>query len=537
MDLFSGRMGEEMHKQALMRRAARNQKKKVEIPKAEPRPKGRGLTWFRRIREQYEEQQAQRRAAFAAHPTPSENFSMSLSRESNGNETGSKDSGTLSSGSKQRTTNTGTASSQNTPPRPDDVVARPTRNPQDDDLASLTTSSLTLQTQPSMTGSTTTSKAAEAMSLNFMNDKLNDVTLEGREGSQMRAAKYPLGCRNDMLRQVLYDDPAAKVVYMGDYSQLTLRALVEYCHTGSFHQTLSTVSSDCARGLVELSILAQDYEFEDLYEDSVSSGSELMEKNPSLACAVYDTCNYHSDLAVKALETIQEYPDQATVLGSPPGVFHLQRIERMDELLCTLEMEDAETLIHILHQWVVASNNDGNKRMYAQQKVQHIPLEILQTNFLQRECRQSGFFPPQLIDTILNQRRSIKGGILKQSGETNSQATEPVSPLTPTMMQDGSYHSATASPWAVPTQPSPQPYAIYGEGMVDPYSPTSPYQQQHHHHQEEQHGPRTGASPRKGKGRRRKKKKVPPSMMSEAELEQSVAEGEGEYDSDYSFGA
>eukprot|EP00542_Grammatophora_oceanica_P005801 CAMPEP_0194069384 /NCGR_PEP_ID=MMETSP0009_2-20130614/87609_1 /TAXON_ID=210454 /ORGANISM="Grammatophora oceanica, Strain CCMP 410" /LENGTH=535 /DNA_ID=CAMNT_0038722563 /DNA_START=1162 /DNA_END=2769 /DNA_ORIENTATION=+ len=321
--------------------------------------------------------------------------------------------------------------------------------------ATVTTAAETLDTENSQEHAPlANSKVAEAIENAMDNDALTDITLQGKNGCLVRAAKYPIACRNEGLMSKLYEDANAEVVYIGDYNSIAIKALIEYCHTGLTERHLGSPTIESARGLVELAALAQDYEFEALYVEAYQASQRLVEQDPRLACAIYDAETTSSDLESNALQTIQQQPDEALVMGMVPGISHVKRIERMEKLLSNLEMEDDETLIHILHTWVEGNQRDPTKLRFARAQTQHVALEHLATNFLKRDCKNSGFFDALVIDHIVASRSTV--GVARPGSYNKSVVSYGAASPMMQQMQAPLGHPAAVAPLGDPTVRTPE---------------------------------------------------------------------------------
>ena len=155
------------------------------------------------------------------------------------------------------------------------------------------------------------------------NQHLCDVTLVGKEGVRVRASKYVLTCRCEYFENKFSAHAYHQVVeeeeeqlYIGEYSQHVIQAMVDYCFTGeltdftSKHAFLPVLES--VENIVQLARIAVDLSFLPLQIEAYQQSRRFMNQHLYTACLFYaqdKTCP--TDLLKYAQLTLQECPEQA----------------------------------------------------------------------------------------------------------------------------------------------------------------------------------------------------------------------------------
>jgi hypothetical protein len=275
------------------------------------------------------------------------------------------------------------------------------------------------------TTSTHTTKAAtvvDAMYAAIDNDGLCDVTLVGRKRLvKVRAVKFVLASQSAGLQARLYANPTAKEVYLGEYSFEAIRALIEFCHTGEITRSpfrLYPETDPGVRGWAELTEMALDFQFEDLYEEAYNVLTTVVEANCPFAASVYDEAQqFHGkEMAAYGLRVIQLSPPQVLMVGIEPGVQYLSPSSLEQLLMNELYVNDM-TRILILTRWIERVGRSPQNVKVALNCAASIPLDNVDPNFLMTEVMDSGLFsvraiyravgiePPPRIDSPLDVSR------------------------------------------------------------------------------------------------------------------------------------
>jgi len=197
-----------------------------------------------------------------------------------------------------------------------------------------------------------------------------DVTLVGKDGVTVRASKYVLACRCQSLENKLYTPATCttqqeqqQVVHMGDYTEIALQALVEYCFTGELlsfwklHESLSHKTA--VHYITELATLAHDYCFSPLEMQVYQLARRLMNQHPTTACLFYNTGQ--RDVQHYARQTLQECPREALFSTNVTCLTP----ERLETLLSThdgLENLGEIKKVQLLQVW-----SEGNNVQVARQ--------------------------------------------------------------------------------------------------------------------------------------------------------------------------
>jgi len=247
----------------------------------------------------------------------------------------------------------------------------------------------------------------EALMIAMTKNHMLDVTLRGKEGVEVKTSRYVLACRNEALEELLFkDDPPATFVAIGEYSQDTILALVEYCFTGELTKSpLSKLTADAARGLVELAELAHGYHFQVLYDEVYQMARTLMNRYPAFACAIFNKATGANvkEFAEYALQTIELCPEKA-LLGEESGIQHLCP-ERVEIILSNHEMDvDEMSVFRMLSRWFECRENADEGMEVAKRLSAKIDLTRIETRDLQTSIKQSDFFDQNIVDKVITQQ-------------------------------------------------------------------------------------------------------------------------------------
>ena len=202
-------------------------------------------------------------------------------------------------------------------------------------------------------------------------ENMLDVTLQGRSNVQVKASKYVLSCRCAGLEELLALS-STNTVYVGDYSEVAIRGLVEYCFTGELQEFAK--GSSCVEAIVELAHLADAFEFRTLQREVYQLSRRNMNSEPNMACVFYNMCESAAvrDMALYAVQTISACPNQVNRVAC-------LRVERLQSLVRELlqdEMEATE-LVKLLLLWVETQSCQDTAMQVARSCAQGIDLTQL----------------------------------------------------------------------------------------------------------------------------------------------------------------
>lgn len=246
-----------------------------------------------------------------------------------------------------------------------------------DDSALMTKFSNTTSssTRPSATNNSNNRKnpLVKALVAALQKDHMLDVTLVGKKGVNVRASRYVLSCRCEALEDKLYSKATCTKtrnegeeeyeVYIGDYSEVAIKALVEYCFTGEllefYKSHASSPLGSSVDYILELSRLANDYHFSPLKMEVHQLSRRLMNQHPSTACLFFSNTRCPVDTKTYAQQTLQECPQEALLASTNNHVASLppSRLETLfdEDLLQDLEEMDKAKLLQL---WSEGSGND-----------------------------------------------------------------------------------------------------------------------------------------------------------------------------------
>eukprot|EP00545_Synedropsis_sp_CCMP1620_P011570 CAMPEP_0119013898 /NCGR_PEP_ID=MMETSP1176-20130426/9188_1 /TAXON_ID=265551 /ORGANISM="Synedropsis recta cf, Strain CCMP1620" /LENGTH=660 /DNA_ID=CAMNT_0006967025 /DNA_START=86 /DNA_END=2068 /DNA_ORIENTATION=+ len=216
----------------------------------------------------------------------------------------------------------------------------------------------------------------EALKAAMVKDHMLDLALIANDGTRVKTCRYIMACRVESLEQRLYPTINSSIgdeekekgdaahppeqpdeISLGDYPPKILDALVEYCFCGELiKSTLKTEeTAESVRGMVQLAELAGNLQFRVLGDETYQWARRMMNRNPSLACVVY---NVATSTAVKefenyAVQTIEDSPMDALLRGGAEcGIHHLSA-KRLEDVFRDHDMEvDELTAFHMLQRWV-----------------------------------------------------------------------------------------------------------------------------------------------------------------------------------------
>ena len=247
------------------------------------------------------------------------------------------------------------------------------------------------------------SQIVDALISGLENDRMTDVTLLGKNGAKVRAAKFVLACRSPALQEKLYRDPTLVEVFIGNYGEDSIKAMKEYCHTGEIKNSrlVTTKNQETARGLVELACLAKVYGFEPLYGEADSILYQLINASPWFATACYDSVGTEAELIEEfLLQFIKaRCPDLLLETNALKSVSQQRLLLLLDGLECT----DSEMLIY-LEKWVelcgATRENVSFLRATAARKLSLV--RLLEDPNMVSHVRSSGIFDRYMVESIIN---------------------------------------------------------------------------------------------------------------------------------------
>lgn len=329
--------------------------------------------------------------------------------------------GSTSGGSSRRSRRS-SKGQYNAPPR--EVMHTPTGDK--DDVSMMTMSVMptpntvkTSKSAGSNNSSSVNDHVADALVQAMNDESMCDITLLGLKGVKVRATKFVLACRSPSLKEKLYANPSATEMYMGDYSENTLRAFKQFCHHGNTEQTAISKqrNADAGRDLVDLAFLGKAYDLEALYCEADSMLCEILEGGPWLATAAYDAAGH------KSVQCLDEYLLQFIKGRCPDLLLETSAIkhfsaERLDNFLEAMECNDAETLLYLM-KWVEikgpSRENVSSAERLADEKVDL--RKLLADPVLIQVARSSGLFDDEVIQNTLY---NLKHGIADEHDEEDA---------------------------------------------------------------------------------------------------------------------
>jgi hypothetical protein len=282
----------------------------------------------------------------------------------------------------------------------------------------------------------------EVLKVAMGKDHMMDLALIANDGSRIKTSRYLMACRVESLEHKLYpasttaeftpstfeedneDEKSHSLlpppeqpneISLGDYPPKILKALVEYCFCGELlKSTLKTEeTADSVRGLVQLAELAWSIQFRVLGDETYQWARRIMNRNPSLACAVYDVATAVSvrEFEDYAMQTMEESPMDALLGGGADCGIQYLSAERLQDVLTDHEMEvDELTIFHILERWVEQHTKDNKSPgMLCQEEAlevarkcaKNIELLYIDSMDLLSSIKKSGFFDDADIDKAI----------------------------------------------------------------------------------------------------------------------------------------
>uniref|UniRef100_A0A7S1USD4 BTB domain-containing protein n=1 Tax=Grammatophora oceanica TaxID=210454 RepID=A0A7S1USD4_9STRA len=230
-----------------------------------------------------------------------------------------------------------------------------------------------------------------------------DISLVGHAHCRVRVVKSIIGSRNAQLKELLYKDPTASSVFIGDYSKRAIVALAEYCHNDHFMQTLGTKDETSAHGLVELSELASSFMFEDLVTDVYQACVRLVEEVPSMALILFRRCSPSSALNKLALKTFR-LKLKESILMAPITLQKLLDDSRMTLLVEQMRWkEEPQMLIMVLVEWVKMWDIAPEKVNHAREIASDIELKELPEDTLLL-FQKTGLVNPAKVQAVIKAR-------------------------------------------------------------------------------------------------------------------------------------
>ena len=234
-------------------------------------------------------------------------------------------------------------------------------------------------------------------------DHMLDISLVAKDGTKVKTSRFVMACRVESMEEKLFPDGKAPPheVSLEEYSATVLEALVEYCFCGELITSplCTETTHESARGMVELAQLASSLNFKVLGDETYQWARRMMNRNPSLACTVYEVAinpdvqqfeNY-------AFQTITDNPKEA-FLGEESGIQHLSPL-RLQNMFVDHDMEEDEIAIFdMLQTWFEKHNRTDESLEVARKCANHIQLRYIDTKDLLTKVKNSGFFDQAEID-------------------------------------------------------------------------------------------------------------------------------------------
>ena len=212
-----------------------------------------------------------------------------------------------------------------------------------------------------------------------------DVTLVGKDNATVRASRYVLACRCESLERVLYQNHATCIctttssplqqdeqVYIGDYTEIVLRALVEYCFTGELIQFwkhhVSHATEHAVECMLQLSNCAHQYKFRLLSREVYQLARRFLNQHAQMALLFIILHGNHShgassssslEMISYAKQTIQECPREALLLESCRRHDYVTRLspEQVSSLFQDGTLDSLSELdkVRVLQRWAAAA--------------------------------------------------------------------------------------------------------------------------------------------------------------------------------------
>lgn len=234
-----------------------------------------------------------------------------------------------------------------------------------------------------------------------------DVSLVGKDGNALKTSRYILASRVEALEPLLYPAHGKKPqeVDLGAYSTATLNGLVEYCFCGEFSDSFQEEAvNESVLDLVELAKLASSLRFRKLGDAVYQLTRRRMNRNPSLACAIFDCAKNLREHESYALQIIEECPNEALLLGDKCGISFIGP-ERLEVLLTQENMElDEVIVLRTLSRWVEENGKTPASLELARKHAKNIDLRSVSVDHLQGFVGESGLIDQEEISKAIMER-------------------------------------------------------------------------------------------------------------------------------------
>ena len=253
----------------------------------------------------------------------------------------------------------------------------------------------------------------DALMTALKQEHMLDVSLVAKDGTKVKTSRYVMACRVESMEDKLFPSDC-KVppdeVPLDDYSATVLEALVEYCFSGEIvNSPLRTeATGESARDMVELAKLASSLHFRVLGDETYQWARRMMNRNPSLACAVYDVATNPCvrEFEKYALQIIEDSPKDA-FLGEESGIQHLSPL-RLQNILDDHDMEVDEIIVfEILQLWFEKHNRTDESLEVVRKCAKYIQLRYIDTMDLLTKVEDSDFFDQADIDLALAEQAML----------------------------------------------------------------------------------------------------------------------------------
>lgn len=245
----------------------------------------------------------------------------------------------------------------------------------------------------------------EAMMDAMHDDRLADVTLIGRKGVRVLAAKYVIGCQNHLLQERLYRDPNRSEVYIGEYDEQVLLALKEFCHTGSIseNQIATEVNDSTARLLVGLTDLALSYQFDSLFEATEIIVSNVLHRSPELIFAIYDKASEDERTRMLCEYSVDFIKERSPTIVT--STFGLRYLSHLEMFVYDMRLNEASTFF-VVSKWIDWHGRTPENVLRAQRLCAELDLSLLIDSIdMYRRVRRSGFVDLGILEQFFYGKR------------------------------------------------------------------------------------------------------------------------------------
>ncbi|KAL7542316.1 hypothetical protein ACHAWF_007150 [Thalassiosira exigua] len=241
-----------------------------------------------------------------------------------------------------------------------------------------------------------------------------DVSLVGKDGVEVRAARFILACHSSVLEEVFFKgrkcpeyDPERAVLRADYCDEAVLRAAAHHCFGGEVPEgfSLTDPSEGVARRLAQLDHFSRVYKFSALGEVTYRALRKLINRRPVLACAIFDELSIQEGAGAVdgikryALDCMREMP-MDTLLG---GGVQWMKEDSVEAIMQDQDMDvDEFYMFKILNAWAIKKGEDHEARLpVAQRLSKHIELKFIDPALLQDQVRASGYFAErQIVEAV-----------------------------------------------------------------------------------------------------------------------------------------